>query len=414
MIKRAGGKALLVFLSFALTLLLLEGGLRLLGETDEDGQFTVLGHALQPYAVPVSQFRERIDAYLEHEQWSTVIYEPWQGWVFSPNREWPEGGGSFTTNSAGLRATREYSLTPPPDTLRIAAFGDSFTASVEVRDEGAWTQLLEARLLAEGIRAEALNFGVSAYGMGQAYLRWQHLGVDYQPDIVIFGLQPENLKRNVNVFRQLLYAPGLPFTKPRYALLDGRLELLNSPALPPTQLLDAFESFASHPLAPWEYYYASRQVADQWWSGSRLLSLAHAALGRTQAETGIYAEGSEGGMLGQAILSAFADHVRARGSEFLVLHLPLRSHLIRRFEGNDPPYKFLLDDARESYHYIAMEEVLLPPHVEMENWGPTVHYGAPIAEIVGATVADWIANCVRSRACQLSRFDDPSALEMAD
>lgn len=413
MLKRLAVNALLVCLSVALALALLEGFARLTGEYDADGNFRVFGYTLHPYAAPVSQLRIHIDDYLAHEEYATVIHDDRLGWTYRANWQWTEGEGPFTTNSIGIRATREYSPQPPSDTLRIAAFGDSFTAGMEVGDKQAWTQLLEDGLGEAGIRAEVMNFGVGAYGMGQAYLRWQHEGAAYQPDIVIFGLQPENLKRNLNVFRQLLHAPGIPFSKPRFALQDGKLALLNSPAIAPDQLIAVFSDFASHPLASWEYHYQSRRAAGQWWNASRLLGLLQAALAQPDDDPGIYARDSEGGMLGQAILAAFANDVRADGSEFIVLHLPLRSHLIRRIEGGQPPYKFLLDYARESYHYIAMEEYLRREHALRENWGPGAHYGPPITRIVGETVSDYIAGCVRGLSCRLSRLSDPSALYLS-
>ena len=44
---------------------------------------------------------------------------------------------------------------------------------------------LQHKLKDAGIRAEVLNFGVGAYGMDQAYLRWREQGKNFAPDIVI-------------------------------------------------------------------------------------------------------------------------------------------------------------------------------------------------------------------------------------
>ena len=81
----------------------------------------------------------------------------------------------------------------------------------------------EMKLNQAGIRAEALNFGVSIYGMDQAFLRWQNAGRGYAPDIVIFGFQPENLNRNVNIFSTLYYGWNI-FSKPRFVLTGGGAE----------------------------------------------------------------------------------------------------------------------------------------------------------------------------------------------
>ena len=410
MIRSAVVNSLISCLAVLLAVLLLELGLRLAAETDADGQVRALGVALQPDVLPISQLRPRIDEYIAREEWATIIFDPWVGWALSPNRVWDEGGGNFSVNTDGMRATREYNREPARDTLRIAVFGDSFTEGKEVADEHTWPQHLERGLNDAGIRAEVLNFGVSAYGMDQAYLRWQRLGRAFAPDIVIFGLQPENLKRNVNVFRQFLNPPGMPFSKPRYALINDELTLLNSPAVPPDRLIATFEDFAQNPLARWEYYYGGRDAAAQWWTFSWLANFLHAWLAPGDEDPGIYAPGSEGGELGHAILRAFAADVKAAGSLFVVAHLPLRSHLIRRFEGRDPPYKFLLDYARERYLYIALEEHLHPPHVDKTYWAPHAHYSAALTPLVGQVITDWIADCLQRSACQVARFGDSSAL----
>ena len=393
------------------TLLLLELGLRLAARLEPSGELRALGLSLQPEALPISQLRVRIGDYLENAEWATIVHDPWLGWAPSPNRVWEEGDGSFSVNSIGMRSTREYSAEPPREALRIAVFGDSFTEGKEVADESAWPRHLERELGEAGIRAEVMNFGVSAYGMDQAYLRWQRQGRGFAPDIVIFGLQPENLKRNVNVFRQLLNPAGMPFSKPRFAQMNGELRLLNSPAIPPDQLIATFEDFAGHPLAAWEYHYGGRDAAAQWWTFSRLANFLHAWLRAEEEEDpGIYAPGSEGGELGLAILKAFAQDAQAAGSLFVVAHLPLRSHLIRRFEGRDPPYKFLLDHAREHYHYIALEEHLHPEHVEDAYWAPQAHYSAKLTPLVGQVVSDWLEDCLRRLACLLARDEAMAAV----
>ena len=348
-----------------LTLILLELVVRVAGATDADGRFTFMQFSLEPQELPVHQLRGQVEGYLANKDIAVVIYDEWTGWTFRPNSI--RQAGTFTINSSGFRSPRDYNKIPRADTLRIAAFGDSFSAGDDVSDDEVWGYLLERELNEAGIRAEVLNFGVGAYGMGQAYLRRQQVGTSFAPDIVIFGLQPENLKRNVNVFRQLLHGSGPAFSKLRFALKDHELQLLKVPTLPPEQLIDIFENFSYHPLAPYEFHYQSRFRAARWWSSSRLFSLVFEALKREDEEPGIYAAGSEGGELGKAIIDHFADCVRKVGSEFVVLHLPLQSHLIRYFSDLPPPrppYDFLLQHSRESYHYIAFEEYLQPLHVD--------------------------------------------------
>ena len=413
--RKTFANALIAVLAVLLTLMLLEVLVRVAGTTDADGRFTLMNFTLESQDLPVNELRGQVEGYIANKDIAVVIYDEWTGWSFRPNSV--RQGGAFTINSAGFRSRRDFDRSPPPDTLRIALFGDSFTAGDDVGDDEAWGYLLERELNEAGISTEVLNFGVGAYGMGQAYLRWQRLGKRYSPDIVIFGLQPENLKRNVNVFRQLLHRSGPAFSKPRFALIDDELQLLNVPTLPPEQLMDIFENFSDHPLAPFEFYYQSRFTATRWWAGSRLLSLVFEALRQAEDEPDIYRPGSEGGELGKAIIDAFAQDALEAGAEFVVLHLPLQSHLIRYFSNLPRPrpvYDFLLEHNRESYHYIALEEHLQPMHVDDMYWSPTKHYGPLLHAHAAEVVAGEIASCIKSGDCRLSRFADISAFAAAE
>ncbi len=412
--RRVLPNALIACLAVCLTLLLLEAVLRAAGAVDADGRYAFLSFTLEAPDLPVHELRGGVEGYIANKDIAVVVYDAWTGWAFRPNST--RQGGDFTINGAGFRSRRDFLKRPPDDTLRIALFGDSFTAGDDVGDDEVWGYLLENDLHEAGLRAEVLNFGVGAYGMGQAFLRWRRLGKDFAPDIVIFGLQPENLKRNVNVFRQLLHRSGPAFSKPRFALIDGELQLLNAPTLPPEDLMAAFEDFHDHPLAPYEYHYQSRFTATRWWSSSRLLSLVFQALRQAEEDPGIYAPGSEGGDLGKAIVDAFARDVRAAGADFVVLHLPLQSHLIRYFSNSPRPrpvYDFLLQHARQAYPYIAFEEALEPRHVDDAWWSATKHYGPPLHAHLATVVANALVGCVESGSCRARRFDDHGAFTIA-
>ena len=393
--RRLAANLLTACLGVALALLLLEAAIRLAGRTDADGQFTALGYTLEPYALPVNQLSARIAEHLAHKDVASIIYDQALGWDYRPSSQ--RQGGAFSINSAGIRSRREFAEEPAADTLRIAVFGDSFTAGDDVSDDEVWSWQLERALRAAGIGAEALNFGVGGYGMDQALLKWLHRGINYQPDIVIFGLQPENLKRNVNVFRQLLDPSRytLPFSKPRYVLADGQLDLVNYPALPPEALPAVFADFAAHPLAQREFHYGSRQAAGEWWMTSRLAGLLHAALKGEDETPGYYGADTEGGQLGRAIIDAFAESAAQNGAHFMVAHLPLQSHLRRLYSDlppPDPPYKFLLDHCRERYAYVAMEERLHRGYLDDGYWTSTKHYGAEIHALVAEALAEAIVN----------------------
>ena len=409
LIRRITVNALMACITALLTLAALEAVVRLGGETDADGQFSFMGYALHPYALPVNRLRGNIEAYLENQDEATLIYDEWLGWTYRPNST--RQSGTFTINSAGLRSQREYSQRPPPDTVRIALFGDSFTAGAEVGDDEVWGYQLEMRLNQAGLRTEVLNFGVNGYGMDQAFLRWQKIGRDYAPDMVIFGFMPIDLNRNVKIIRRLYSRTGMPFSKPRFVLtVGGGLELVNSPTVPPERLMTVFESFESYPLAKYEDEYKSRDEAGQWWTSSRLASFLHAALtkdGEDSPET--IGPDSERGMLGQAIVDAFAAEVKAREADFFVMYLPSKRGLHNLHNGIPQSHQHLLDYFATAYHYISFEDQLDRSYLDY-GWAPHLHYGPEINGIAAQAAADEIQSCIESGACELPRFEDRTIL----
>ncbi len=61
-----------------------------------------------------------------------------------------------------------FAETPPPGTLRVGCYGDSFTFGAEVADGSDYPALLAAELARRGrTSTEVLNFGVPGYGMHQ-------------------------------------------------------------------------------------------------------------------------------------------------------------------------------------------------------------------------------------------------------
>ena len=408
--KRLMQNALIACTTVLLTLVLLEGVVRLLGETDADGQFTFMGYALEPYALPVNALVADMENYLATgPKYRTFIYDEMLGWTHKPHAT--RLSGKLTINGAGLRSQREYSQEPLPDTLRIALFGDSFTQSV-LPDDQAWGNLLEIKLNQAGIRTEVLNFGVGGYGMDQAFLRYQHEGQHYSPDIVVFGFQADNLDRNVNIFRKLSYwRSGILFSKPRFVLTDQGLELLNQPTLHPEEMIAVYESFENHPLTPYEAYYQSRNIVGRWWAASRLAAFVFEVLKQQNEEMREdWGPDNERGMLGQAIVDAFAADVTAHDATFFVLHLPRKLDLRRYHNGKPQPYQFLLDHFEDSYRYIALEEYLDPVYVDDVYYPDGDHYEPEIDGILAQTVADAMQSCVESPACDLPRFEDRTVL----
>ena len=168
-------KLILLLTSLALSLLIAEALVRILGRYDADGNFFLGDCHLQPYAMPIEKTSEQIKQHFKSSTYD--IYDPDLGWTHRPGAI--SNHGFYSTNLAGIRTSSPditFSKTPPAGVLRIALFGDSFTYGSNVPYENTWGYYLENNLKQCGLNTEVLNFGVGAYGMDQAYLRWVKLG----------------------------------------------------------------------------------------------------------------------------------------------------------------------------------------------------------------------------------------------
>lgn len=364
---------------------LLEIGIRVLGETDSDGQFTFQGIRVQPYVLPIAQFEERLAEVerVEAEEGllRNFIYNDVTGW--SPRPDFVGLGGIWESNAEGIRATVSYDNTPADDVLRIAIFGGSFTAGDEVANDETWAVQLENTLQENGIQAEVINFGVNAFGTDQAYLRWQSLGQTYQPDIVIVGFMPENLMRNVNVIRPI-YLPqaNMLYTKPRFVMQEsGELDLINTPPVPQDEIADIMRQFPDHPLAAYEYHY---QQTRPWWSYSRFIGVIESIVANINGVRSNQLPEADRPMLfatTDAIVNQFAADVEAADSTFIVVHLPGNLAVVNLEAGRKQVYQSLLDTWADNHIYIDVADTFTT--YEADDWMPGGHYSASRNAIVG-------------------------------
>lgn len=120
--------------------------------------------------------------------------DPNLGWRLKPGTsgEWKQEGESFVrVNSEGLR-DREHTKAKPPNTLRVAVLGDSFTEAIHVPIEQTFWSKLERKLgncaaLKGRKNVEVLNFGVQGYGTAQQLIMLRKKVWEYNPDIVVLA-----------------------------------------------------------------------------------------------------------------------------------------------------------------------------------------------------------------------------------
>lgn len=242
-----------------------------------------------------------------------------------------------------------------PDTRKacVSLYGDSFTWSGEVDPEHAWGNVLSKLL---GCRVS--NFGVGGYGSDQAYLRFLKQTWDDAPDVILAHLS-ENILRNVNQLRGLLYAGTKFGLKPRFVLdEDGALKAVPLPTFS-AQQLPLVEARPEDYLRPEHEYFlpggptGTRRLQFPF-SYSVLRALGHfhvvSELTGKPWHMDFYQPDHDAGGLGvtSAILEAFARTTVERGQRPIVLIIPTGGDLEYFVAHRVWPYQPLLDRLRES------------------------------------------------------------------
>jgi len=135
-----------------------------------------------------------------------------------------EGGGYVSINSDGLRDI-ERSINKPPDTLRIAVLGDSFTEAFQVnRDRAFWAvmekELPKCKKLSKR-KVEVINFGQSGLGTALELQVLRHRVWKYSPNAVVLALFTGNdIYENVKEFRTFHYHPYFVYESDELVLHD--------------------------------------------------------------------------------------------------------------------------------------------------------------------------------------------------
>jgi len=113
----------------------------------------------------------------------------------------------------------------------VSLYGDSFTRGGDTSSpERNWGNVLSKRL-----GCYVANFGVGGYGTDQAYLRFRENSRDTSP-VVIFGIHPADVARNLTRVRDLENRQKWFALKPRFVVDDGgRLVLIPIPDLTENQ-----------------------------------------------------------------------------------------------------------------------------------------------------------------------------------
>jgi hypothetical protein len=350
--------------------------------------------SLKPFHMPVSQVNDLLKKF--HLGGSYLTYDSALGWVQRPNGS--SENGLYHANSHGVRtASSEKMTTKGENRLRVVLLGDSYTHGDEVLFEQTWGAYLEQKLAGVGIQVEVINLGVPGYGMDQAYLRWKSSGAVWSPDLVVFGFQPENVKRNLNLVRLFYYRQSrIPFFKPRFILAGRLLEMVNAPTPSPDQVLDLYRRFGTWDTRRHEYYFRTEDYEHHIWLKSKLAAAGIAWIERLiewRNESAFYAIGNEPSQLALAIMHELRADVEGRGAEFLVPIFIPKWDFRPVTTGSPLPYQSLLDAIKKEHASVDITQQLLARvnGGNVDELFLSNHYSAKANEIVAEVIAESIA-----------------------
>ncbi len=310
-----------------------ELAVRLLGDFDVDGNFMIGKRTLRPYQLPLESTRQNLEKLLQENSAGRMKYDPVLGWSVVPKSGSEDG--FYRYNSQGARVADQeivFDTLPNKDTFRIVLIGDSFTHGDEVIYEDTWAFLLEQQLNSHGFPAQVINLGVSGFGMDQAFWRWEISGKSFWPDLVIFGLQMENVRRNVNLIRPI-YTPhaSIVLSKPRYVLSGDSLQLINRPTVAPDSLLAVLANFEKWELATYEYFYRPADYRSSFFFKSKFIAFLREHIQPDRSltlrhpygtRTAVYPLGEEPAEVAIKILEKMEQEISYAGQDLLVVHLP--------------------------------------------------------------------------------------------
>ncbi len=133
--------------------------------------------------------------------------------------------GKWEVDEHGSRATHKFT-TEPQKPLRVMFLGSSLiNGGPFVTTDQSISALIEDSVI------ECINFGTMRYSLDQSYLIYKERLYKYNPDLLIveLGSWPCDGLENQYIPFVHRYAVDMPYLKPRYEMVDGKLNLIPMP-----------------------------------------------------------------------------------------------------------------------------------------------------------------------------------------
>jgi hypothetical protein len=328
------------------------------------------------------------------------VYHDRLGWNANPNNR------TFHNEQGIAPPDRVFTTRPQGNKVRIALFGDSMTRASRGSALGwdnTWGYLLEKHLNQLGYQVEVMNFGVPAYGIDQAYLRWEIEGKQFNPDIVVFGFFSLDIVRCLEVekAKNLGLYGGLFFTKPRFlpSRDSDQLKLVNSPTVSVDKIFDGARSFDElrHIVYDSVYQETKGDYQEYPWTESYLFNFLRTNWDDnwfTQMDYHKYDSDydleKEGAQLALKLINQFQRSTKQQQAEFVTVVLPSQLDLFHLKNGKSLRYAHLLDAISTFSPVIHAEEKMKSHEVEELFLPNDAHYSSLGNAVVAQIVSEFL------------------------
>jgi hypothetical protein len=404
----------LVFtVSLAIFLIIFELALRALVNPTENAYGVLFGQRLPPLdIVPWSRVRSTEEVLAQRKQWadrlvvdgkriyfddlgSIMREDPEIGYV--PEENLTSSNNWYLTNSLGARARKDFTREVPTGKKRVLLFGDSFTAGFHLPQDETWAHYLDTR--SENL--EVVNFGVSGYGMGQAYMRYRQVKDRLQSHYVFLMIVPtSDLFRDINTIRSMGNKHWDSHkTNARFILEKGKLKLIPSPYKTINEMISENQNGLSDTLATHlenyeSYYYPPvYQNNNSLIEGSMFYKLLLLGLNdnhKNSLKRVLMKPGSEAMRINRQIFSEMSQEINSAGAKLVVIVLPRRPD-IRKYNSRPGFHRqwnkmvdyfrsdeFLMWNLMDEFQYV--DSKYLDGAYDNSHYGPKA--GRRIAEFI--------------------------------
>lgn len=323
------------------TLALMEIAVRALSTTTSVGTHWFYSVPLPPLRPTEARAKEVIEAFSNDP---LLMRDPEIGWITKPMRS-VDGD---ETNAQGIRTARDrvFSFTRPQNKIRIVTVGDSYVYGLQVKNGETFQDYMEVK----NTELEFINFGIAGAGVDQAYLRWRRDGQKFQPDIVILGIWPDNINRNLILVDYYRGQYAVSLSKPRLILGEnGQSHFVNYPIMDNDELAATVAHPEGNSILEHDFWYDHSQTSVNLLRSIRLVQIAEGIWYRYKRKLTygklFSGEISEGLDVTFSIVKQFSDDVSATGAIPIVVMIPDRTRLDMVLGSKSTPLVARMRDA---------------------------------------------------------------------